>query len=413
MKRGTGEAYLIAKENPTIDFSNLIIKGALKNFAYDGQSENSRAQYIFDLISTSKKKEKIRKAVFQGLKEEDNDTWSLTHLFDLVKLYAQNGDKEAKQAIYDRFLNNTNETADWVGNEEILELDGFDGLKIIAGEFGKRIEQNPDDLQDDYMIGNFQENHKELDVLKELEKEAEQNKYIRIYLENISKSKRVREEHNSKLKFDNIIEEIENRKTSYIWLGSRKLNQEEIELVANKFLTEKDKSNKSKFLSVFSNIKYPFDYKVILETAKKKPNPEDRLVEFSIYALSNLKGEDIREFALEKIKTTRRPADYIKLLKYNYRTGDSKILKQIVEKYHNEHIIENLAYSIIDVYEQNNTVECLEPFLELYNKMNCGIHRNDIVRILIKNNVLPDNLRKEIKYDCDFETRQLYTKNCS
>src|ERR1035437_6257144 len=259
LKRGTGEAYLIAKENPTIDFSNLIIKGALKNFAYDGQSENSRAQYIFDLISTSKKKEKIRKAVFQGLKEEDNDTWSLTHLFDLVKLYAQNGDKEAKQAIYDRFLNNTNETADWVGNEEILELDGFDGLKIIAGEFGKRIEQNPDDLQDDYMIGNFQENHKELDVLKELEKEAEQNKYIRIYLENISKSKRVREVHNSKLKFDNIIEEIENKQTSYIWLGSRKLNQEEIELVANKFLTEKDKSNKSKFLSVFSNIKYPFD----------------------------------------------------------------------------------------------------------------------------------------------------------
>ena len=50
LKRGTGEAYLIAKENPTIDFSNLIIKGALTNYAYDGQSENSRAQYIFDLI---------------------------------------------------------------------------------------------------------------------------------------------------------------------------------------------------------------------------------------------------------------------------------------------------------------------------------------------------------------------------
>lgn len=46
LKRGTGEAYLIINDNPLIDFSNYIIKGALRNYAYDGQSENSRAQYI-------------------------------------------------------------------------------------------------------------------------------------------------------------------------------------------------------------------------------------------------------------------------------------------------------------------------------------------------------------------------------
>ena len=78
LKCGTGEAYLIAKENPNIDFSPYIIKGALRNYAYDGQSEDSRAQYIFDLISLSNKKEKIRKVVLNGLATEQNDTWSLT-----------------------------------------------------------------------------------------------------------------------------------------------------------------------------------------------------------------------------------------------------------------------------------------------------------------------------------------------
>jgi len=39
LKRGTGEACLIAKNNPTVDFSGYIIKGALRNYAYDGQSE--------------------------------------------------------------------------------------------------------------------------------------------------------------------------------------------------------------------------------------------------------------------------------------------------------------------------------------------------------------------------------------
>src|SRR5688500_4672816 len=89
LKRGTGEAYLIAKENPIIDFSSYIIKGALKNYAYDGQSEPSRAQYIFDLLLLSNKKEKIRRTILQAIASEQDDTWSLTHLFDLAKLYAQ------------------------------------------------------------------------------------------------------------------------------------------------------------------------------------------------------------------------------------------------------------------------------------------------------------------------------------
>lgn len=36
LKCGTGEAYLIAKENSRIDFSTYVIKGALRNYAYDG-----------------------------------------------------------------------------------------------------------------------------------------------------------------------------------------------------------------------------------------------------------------------------------------------------------------------------------------------------------------------------------------
>ena len=74
LKRGTGEANLIAKDNPVIDFSSYVIKGALRNYAYDGQSEPSRAQYIFDLYSLSDKKDKIRNAIIHGLATEQEDT---------------------------------------------------------------------------------------------------------------------------------------------------------------------------------------------------------------------------------------------------------------------------------------------------------------------------------------------------
>src|SRR5690349_4404546 len=87
IKRGTGEAHLIMKQNPEIDFSNYIIKAALVNYAYDPQSEGSRAVYISELIGLSKQKEKIRKRILEGLARERRDTWALGQLFDLATIF--------------------------------------------------------------------------------------------------------------------------------------------------------------------------------------------------------------------------------------------------------------------------------------------------------------------------------------
>lgn len=42
--------------------------------------------------------------------------------------------------------------------------------------------------------------------------------------------------------------------------------------------------------------------------------------------------------------------------------------------------------------------------------MNCGIHRNGIIEVLIENSVLSDRLKKEIKYDSYLETRELFDR---
>ncbi len=60
-----------------------------------------------------------------------------------------------------------------------------------------------------------------------------------------------------------------------------------------------------------------------------------------------------------------------------------------------------------DIFKANKTKECKEPLEVLYNKMNCAIHRNGIVEILIENKVISDKIRQEIKFDCDLDTRKL------
>jgi hypothetical protein len=408
LKRGTGEAYLIVRDNPKIDFSNYIIKGALNIYAYDGQSEGNRAQYIFDIISISKQQDKIRKAVLQGLATEQDDTWNLTHLFALAKLFAEQDDIEVKQAMYDRFLTNPIEGSDWVGAYEILKLDGLIGLFYVAEKFGKYIEQHPDDWQDDWIIRRFQEENKNIKVAEELKKKAKTNNFIRIYIDNIKRTKASQKKHKTKSTiYKDIIDEVLNSKPFISFRRKRNLTDEEINQVATQLNNETDKTKIERLLDIFDIYKFPNDSEVILNLARQKPTSKNRIVEYAINALKHLKSKEIRNFALDKLQNTKNPIEYLDILVSNYKSGDCKLLGEIANKTKSEHKIEQLAGIYSDIYKANKTKECKEPLEILYNKMNCAIHRNGIVEILIENKVLSDKIKNEIEFDSYLETRQL------
>lgn len=408
LKRGTGEAYLIVRDNPQIDFSAQIIKGVLNNFAYDGQSEGSRAQYISDLISISKQKDKIRKIVLQGLATEENDAWSLAHLFDLAKLYAQKGDTEARQAIYDRFLNNSIEGSDRMGYSEILELDGLEGMFFIAEKSGKRIAHNPDCWEDGSVINHFQDENKGLKVNEELDMASKNNKFIKIYLNKISKTENEsKDRRRETTEFNGIVDEVINGRPFLSFRRRRDLNEQEVLEIATQILKEKDKLNFEKLLVIFSYHKFPYDGEFILDLAKGRKTSKNRVKESAIDALKHLKSDSIRQFAIENIENNRRPCDYLEILISNYSKGDHRILSHVATKYNDEHIIEHIAAAYTEIYKANPTKECKEPLEILYNKMNCGIHRKGIVELLIRNDVLSDKIRNEIRFDSYLQTREL------
>ncbi len=97
----------------------------------------------------------------------------------------------------------------------------------------------------------------------------------------------------------------------------------------------------------------------------------------------------------------------MEILTSNYQSGDFKIFTEIATETNNEHKIENLAGIFTELFKINKTKECKDPLEVLYNKMNCGIHRNGIIEILIENEVLSDKIRNEIIFDSDLETRKL------
>ena len=187
----------------------------------------------------------------------------------------------------------------------------------------------------------------------------------------------------------------------------RKLTEEEINTIAKHLLKETDQANIECLLDIFDFHKFPYDSQLILDYAKQKGTGKNRIAKNAIKALKHLKSKAIRDFAVDKIQTAKNPIDYLELLISNYRSGDSKLLTEIAEKAKKEHEIERLAGIYTDIFNENKTKSCKKPLEVLYSKMNCALHRKDIIEILLHNNVLSDTIEKELHYDCNLETRMV------
>ncbi len=414
IRRGTGEAYLIMKSNPTVDFSSAIIKSSVNNYAYSGQLEGSRALYLSELTSLSKHQNKIRAAILKALAKEQKDTWALVQLFDLAKRYAQQGDKEARDGIYNRFLHQPIDGSDWVGYSDILELDGFSGLLFIAEKYGQWLEKDQENWQDGSIIYEFQEKNPELKVRQQLENASKENRFIKIYLDNIDRTEKEREDTHRQppiINYITVTEKINSKiRNPLSPLTAKQLSETDIKKLADDFLKETDRLKLEKYMRIFSLIKYPYNYFSILEIVKGKNKKNDRLVEFASDALKYFSGDDIRQLAIERLSDTTRPSDYLGLLISNYKKGHNKLLTTIAKNCKDGDAVHEIVYGYVDIYRANKTKECKEPLEAIYEKLTCGIHRMDIVKILIDNKVLSNEIREEIRYDCDEEIRRLISE---
>lgn len=402
IRRGTGLAYLLAAKHPFVDFSDEIIKACVKNFAYDGQCEESRAPYLFGLINLSQRKEKIRSVILNALATVNKDTWTLTQLFDLAKHFALQGDAEARQAIYNRFYTNPINGAPWAGYAEIIELDGLDGLLFIADKIGKALATDPGDWQDDMMVGHFQKNYPDTDGMELLRRSAVNNPDICRYFEEVERILEKRNEVRERPVYKDIVEEV----LTTSWRFRRtNISPEETDLLARQLLIETNKENQKKLLAVFKKNKFPFDSGYLLDIAMRKPKVDKKTTGLAIDALSLLKSTPIRNFALEA--PTTKQFDTLRIFKSNYKKGDAKLLAEFAIQARNEHDIEWLAIIYTDIFRSNKTPECKLPLEILYDKSPCGICRADIVKLLIANDVLSDRIKEELQFDCNEDTRGL------
>ncbi|MFZ6871614.1 hypothetical protein ACO0LF_06025 [Undibacterium sp. Di27W] len=409
---GTGRAMLLLKTYPQLDFSKELIAASAKNLANDAPCEGSRANYLYPLIRRAKNRVLIEKTILQKLKNKKSGVCNLAQLCDLALHFHQDGNLHARDIFLERFDKSFQDDYELCGEEQILKMDGLQGLFRLADKIGRLSEDEWAWYEYRWDIDDFQKANPSIDVFAEFENAAKNNPYIHNYFKLISSIeplKRARRKVPSAYTVSDV-EEIINRPNKRAGFGferTRRMSQQEIVTVARNFLDEKDKLRKFKYLRFFYATKFPFDYAPLLKIASGQKNHQTRAVNNAVLALSHFSGDDIRALALKKLREERIPCEYLHLLVSNYQAGDAEMLVEIIGRAKNFDEVHLLVQGIIAIYKANPGADCKAPLEAMYYSMNCALHRRDLLEILNGNAVLSDDILEELAYDTDADIRKL------
>ena len=140
LQKGLGRTFDFIKSQDKLKIRETLLNACLHDLRYDSQSESSRAEWLFELINLTEDSEFYRENIFEAL-PKTNEIWDLSQLYNLVFIWAKQGNLEAKELIYQTFKQQ-DFSESWLGGEQIIALDGIEGLLAIAEIVGERLLQD-------------------------------------------------------------------------------------------------------------------------------------------------------------------------------------------------------------------------------------------------------------------------------
>ncbi len=412
---GIGVAYFIIRENPHVDFSRDIIHACTHDLSHDVLCDRGRAPYLTELIYSCKQKRNIINAVLLALPTAGKKYRDIDQLCELAaNIYEREQNDEIKQAIYKRYTNEGLNGSEWCGEDALLRIDGITALKHIIQTRGQKYETDPNawgdcGWGDGWRVKDFQEEHPHIEVYAELEQAGRHDVYINRYLDMIKphKHENTRPAKAEKYTYERVknnIDQLNSRPISPYRISD--LSPADLMRLADDFEHETDPKKQELYLFVFTLTRYPQNHATILKIAQRRPSKSNCLTYFSCRALGLIASEDVRALAIERMTAVKDPLEYLYILIANYRTGDGSLIGDVISR--TGHHIHDLGWPICEIYEANSTRECKEPLEKLYYKLNCGIIRHSVLKILDDNGVLSKAILKEMEYDCSVGVRELY-----
>lgn len=440
MQKGLGRCVLTLKQAKNIEpYRDIVLWGCLHNLSYDTQCEGTRAAYIYRLASMFHDDEYFVSPTVKAFETlPRRSDWTFLHFCELLGMFAQNGNREAREALYQKYdtvLSKLVQKRHFSGYDferdsmehiciVLLELDGDEALLRIAKDLGWLFLENPHYKADDFDwlcfdIGDSfgKENAKKL-LATAAKTSPDTARFLEQYVDSLQEQEHSphRNDPPPPSTADTVADEIDRTGTvSYIskLSLSKKADEAERKKLAQKAIDEPDPDKKVALLSAFafSDCGFPLPHKILIEYAK---SPSDALRDMALNILMDCKSREVHDYAKALLLSGDAPDQAASMLITNYTPADKPLLLAelylMKVDYKDTSSWHGTGLQILNAFEKGAKLprEALE---HIYETTLCSHCRADAVREMEKRGWLTPAIIEELPYDCNTRLTEVINRS--
>jgi hypothetical protein len=410
LRKGLGRAVVFLDTHDPYPYREAALHACTHEVGYEVYSL-SREEYYLDLIRSFRDDQFFRDGFLETLVNgpKDPDKYDLGQTITLARNFAQKGDLEVKQAMYDAISRAGFSRAGWCC-EDLIILDGIDGLLFAADLLPSAIDD--DELfQASFLIHALEDRDGAESAKETIQNTSLQHPSLARMLElseaayvarKLESSERYRGERPDYPALKGMIWEGEAERVLHAW--SKTASPEELREVADDLLVEQDETRLLAYLRIFREQQFPRPFARILELAQHQ---NIRIARAAIRLLSQLKAPAIRSLALNLLRSPATRGDAADLLMNNFEPGDFQTFEALLREPMEIEDLHRFGFGIREIVELHCPAEAERCLLLLYEIGPCSLCRKFFVKPLITLQRLPDWARIECRFDADAEVREL------
>lgn len=429
LKRGHGRALMHVQAHGLAGIEDLFLQACTHDYAWDSQCEGSRAPWLIEMLVASGEESRLVGTMLPGLAALDDPWWHGQHRVDMLMHLAKRGHGEARNLLYAslRVVERGDASAEF-GFEEIIELDGAEGLLRVADWHGRRILADPqgENPQSSYWY-SFDEVSDWKAAWALLEREAEHNANIAAYLDQCRKDEAGEADQAPRIddslgkSADEVIQAVEasSEGNRVGWLRRWSQNvasPEDRARVFEQLLRTTDVGKLRSYMHVLAFAPLPhFDARLLPYV----DHADDFIPGYAFQALAHFQHPAVRAFAVSRLRGGTGSGGEFGLLVKNFVPGDEALIASVLRFPHEElrrddwresealGVLHWQLSDLLKVFGEHPDADATPTMLFCCEHNPCATCRQRALDILMSRGDAPDWLLEECRHDASDDIRQL------
>ncbi len=404
LRNGTGRAMLmLMASGGTPALRDLLLEACLVNEVYDRQCEESRENFLHQLIAASGDAAFFHAALWRQLREAQagpgayetvKQRLGLAQIFAILCLMADGQDEAARRDLRAWFDASPEELGDlclW----SLVQLDGLPGLLRCLPRIAPGILADFDERG--WLFRSL------ADALRERDGEAAADAALLAARREVPALDRLmaldeawqpaapspaRKDYAT---FRRQLDETGRAS------GGRHFTTAELAMAARDLMAERDAKRLRAYLLVFCRRPFPLPPDGLLPLLG---HADPHVARAAAMVLGGMADERVRQAALAMLQQGRA-TNAIRLLRTNYRRGDAAAIGRALDAAVDDDAFHALGFALIDVARNDAAAaaDAAPLLLRLYEEGRCSVCRGSAATLLAGAGAMPDWMARELPFD--------------